>query len=349
MIFTPAANTLRGRSGIFPAVCIKSEPIYPGYSQPSCEIVKKSHSLLWYGVLASGLLVMCCILLIGYMYWEAGTVEVTALSVPGAPDRIVFIADPHVRPENIGHTREVIRVINSLHPSVVLIGGDFSYHENENLSLQEVWREIDAPVYAILGNHDYLAGISGAGTEGRISWVKELLLRSNNHDTGFLYSDSLDPDHAQAIISVLKQNGVTVIRNEYTELELGNKRLVLVGVDDIWAGRADPPEIPDTGSYVIYLVHEPSWKPGWDADLILSGHTHGGQYRIFPMWVIEYLNIIQIRGLYWKGNIPLYVTRGTGTSDQAWEFRYLSPPEVVVINPEPGTLPGNSVHIVVSR
>ena len=41
------------------------------------------------------------------------------------------------RPENIEHTREVIRVINSLHPSVVLIGGDFSFHKNENLSLQE--------------------------------------------------------------------------------------------------------------------------------------------------------------------------------------------------------------------
>jgi len=56
-----------------------------------------------------------------------------------------------------------------------------------------------------------------------------------------------------------------------------------------------------------------------------------------------------MRGLYWKGNIPLYVTRGTGTSDWVWEFRYLSPPEVVVINPEPGTLRDNTAHIVVSR
>jgi hypothetical protein len=32
-----------------------------------------------------------------------------------------------------------------------------------------------------------------------------------------------------------------------------------------------------------------------------------------------------------------------------WEFRYLSPPEVVVINPEPGTLPDNAAHISVSR
>ena len=311
--------------------------------------MKKSRGLLWYGALASGLLVLSCIILFCYMNWEAGTVEVTALSVPGAPAGIVFIADPHVRPENIVHTREVIRVINSLHPSLVLIGGDFSYHGHEDLSLQAVWREIDAPVYAVLGNHDYRAGINGSGVDGRISWAEELLLRSHGYDAGFLYSDSPDPDHAQAVASVLEQNGVTVLRNEYVELEPDGKRLVLVGVDDIWAGRADPPKVPDTGAYVIYLVHEPAWQPGWDADLVLSGHTHGGQYRIFPLQVIEYLHIIPIRGLFWKGDVPLYVTGGTGTSDQAWEFRYLSPPEVVVINPEPGTLPDNAVSVVVSR
>jgi hypothetical protein len=311
--------------------------------------VKKSPGLLWYGAVAFGILIVCCIILIGYMNWEAGTVEVTALSVPGAPGGIVFIADPHVRPENLEHTREVIRVINSLHPSVVLIGGDFSYHGNENLSLQTVWKEIDAPVYAILGNHDYRAGINGGGVDGRISWVKELLLRSNDHDAGFLYSDYPDPDHADAIASALERDGVRVLRNQYTDLELDKKHLVLVGVDDIWAERDDPPEIPDNGAYVIYLVHEPAWRPGWDADLILSGHTHGGQYRFLPVWAIEYLPIIQIRGLSFKGDVPLYVTRGTGTSDWVWEFRYLSSPEIVVINPEPGTLPGNAAHITVSR
>jgi predicted MPP superfamily phosphohydrolase len=311
--------------------------------------MKKSRGLLWYGVLASGLFVLCCLILFCYMNWEAGRVEVTALSVPGAPAGIVFIADPHVRPENIGHTREVIRVINSLHPSLVLIGGDFSYHGHENLSLQAVWREIDAPVYAVLGNHDYRAGINGSGVDGRISWVEELLLRSHGYDAGFLYSDSPDPEHAQAVASVLEQNGVTVLRNEVVELDVAGNPLVLVGVDDIWAGKAAPPEIPDSGAYVIYLVHEPAWQPGWNADLVLSGHTHGGQYEIPPLQAIEYLHLIPIRGLYWKGDVPLYVTRGTGTSDQPREFRYLSSPEVVVINPREGTIPENAAHIVVSR
>ena len=174
-------------------------------------------------------------------------------------------------------------------------------------------------------------------------------LRSNDRDADFLYSDFPDPDHAQAVVSVLEKNGITVLRNEYVELDLNGKRLGLVGVDDIWAEKADPPGIPDTGAYVIYLVHEPAWRPGWDADLVLSGHTHGGQYMIPPVWLIEHLNIIQIRGLSWKGDVPLYVTRGTGTSDFPLEFRYLSPPEIVVINPEPGTLPAGAVTVAVSR
>jgi predicted MPP superfamily phosphohydrolase len=212
-----------------------------------------------------------------------------------------------------------------------------------------VWSDVDAPVYAVLGNHDYLAGIDGGGMKGRISWLQELLLRSNDHDARFLYSDFPDPDHAQAVASVLEQNGVTVLRNEYRDLDLDGKHLVLVGVDDIWAERADPPDIPETSDYVIYLVHEPAWRKDWDADLVLSGHTHGGQYNIPLLWAIDYFHIIQIRGLFWKGDVPLYVTRGTGTSDHAWEFRYLSPPEIVVINPEPGTLPVHAVPVVVSR
>jgi len=95
----------------------------------------KKSGLLWYGMLTTGILVICCIILLGYMNWEAGTVEVTALSVPGAPNNIVFIADPHVRPENLEHTREVIRIINSLHPCCSPHrGGFFISQEREPLA-----------------------------------------------------------------------------------------------------------------------------------------------------------------------------------------------------------------------
>ena len=98
---------------------------------------------------------------IGYMYTKGKSpAEITTLEVDGAPAGIVFITDPHLRVSNINQTREIIRQINDLHPSLVLIGGDFVYDDEDNLTLQEVWSELDAPVYAVLGNHDYKSGIT---------------------------------------------------------------------------------------------------------------------------------------------------------------------------------------------
>ena len=80
-----------------------------------------------------------------------------------------------------------------------------------------------------------------------------------------------------------KKNGVRVLRNEYEEILIDGKRVTIVGVDDGWAGMADPPHVPqerETDSFTIYLIHEPAYRGNWDADLTLAGHTHGGQ--IFP-------------------------------------------------------------------
>ena len=42
----------------------------------------------------------------------------------------------------------------------------------------------------------------------------------------------------------LEKNGVTVLRNEWTELEISGQSVIICGVDDIWAGRANPPDDP---------------------------------------------------------------------------------------------------------
>lgn len=115
------------------------------------------------------LLFIPLIVLPGYMAWEAETPTTTHLQIPGAPDGIVFIADPHIKGENIEVVRGEIREINKMQPSLVLIGGDFYGQGEETPSLQEIWSEVDAPVYAVLGNHDYRVGIQGSGVEGRMA------------------------------------------------------------------------------------------------------------------------------------------------------------------------------------
>jgi len=273
---------------------------------------------------------------IGYMYTEGNSpAEISTLEVDGVPAGIVFIADPHLRESNINQTREIIRQINDLHPSLVLIGGDFVYDDEDNLTLQEVWSELDAPVYAVLGNHDYKSGIVAASC-----WEKTLkdpkpLLQSGDYGALRVHDDSADYAYADEVAGVLAENGVRVLRNEYEEIMIGNQSVVIVGVDDGWAGMANPPDVPHelkNDSFIIYLVHEPSYRGNWNANLTLAGHTHGGQ--IIPSGSERVISggLITLSGKIEEGDTITYISRGIGTSNLDVSLRS-SPPEIVFINP----------------
>ncbi len=272
---------------------------------------------------------------LGYMYTEGkAPAEITTLEVDGAPAGIVFIADPHLRESNINQTREIIRQINELHPSLVLIGGDFVYDDEDNLTLQEVWSEIDAPVYAVLGNHDYKSGIVASGC-----WEKTLKdphppLKAGEYDAFRVHDNAADYEYADKVTGVLAENGVRVLRNEYDEILIGNRSVVIVGVDDGWAGMANPPHVPDElkgDSFIIYLIHEPAYRGNWEANLTLAGHTHGGQ--IIPPGSERVISggLVMLSGKIDEGYSTTYITRGIGTSNLDVSLRS-SPPEIVVIN-----------------
>jgi predicted MPP superfamily phosphohydrolase len=273
---------------------------------------------------------------LGYLYTEGKSpAEITPLEVEGAPAGIVFIADPHLRESNINQTRDIIRQINRLHPSLVLIGGDFVYDDEDNLSLHEVWSEIDAPVYAVLGNHDYKSGIVASSC-----WEKTLkdpkpLLQSGDYGALMVHDDSADYAFADEVAGVLAKNGVRVLRNEYEEIRIGDRSVTIVGVDDGWAGMANPPHVPDelkNNSFIIYLVHEPSYRGNWDANLTLAGHTHGGQ--VIPAGSERFITggLVTLSGKIDESGKITYISRGIGTSNLDITLR-ASSPEIVVINP----------------
>ena len=274
---------------------------------------------------------------LGYMYTEGKSpAEITPLEVEGAPAGIVFIADPHLRESNFNQTREIVRQINELHPSLVLIGGDFVYDDEENLTFQRVWSDIDAPVYAVLGNHDYKSGIVASGC-----WEKTLndpkpLLQSGEYDALQVHDDTADYEYADKVAGVLAENGVRVLRNEYDKILIGDRSVIIVGVDDGWAGMANPPHVPDElkdDSFIIYLVHEPSYRGDWDANLTLAGHTHGGQ--IIPSGSERIISggLVTLSGKIEEGDTITYISRGIGTSNLDVSLRS-SPPEIVFINPQ---------------
>ena len=266
---------------------------------------------------------------VGYMYVEAKKSDITVLYIDGAPEDIVFIADPHLREQNIGHTLLIIDEINRLDPSLVLIGGDFAYENESGFHYQEVWSKVDAPVYAVLGNHDYKAGLTSAGWIGKNLAVSGACYDLEGYDVSSLRDNTTDLAFAASLEQILEENGVHVLGNEYIEMDLNGTKLLLVGVDDGWAGMADPPSVPATGAFTIYMIHEPECRADWDADLILSGHTHGGQF------LPDNLNIPgkDLSGLVERNNVKTYITRGIGTSNLEIELRLFATPEIVVINP----------------
>jgi predicted MPP superfamily phosphohydrolase len=272
---------------------------------------------------------------VGYMVWEAQTTDITVLTIEGAPEDIVFIADPHLRDSNMEHTRKVIDEINALHPSVVLIGGDFVEGDETDFHLQQVWSEIEAPVYAILGNHDYKVGIGGTDGIEKCMGVSEANICEHCYDVSCLQDESIDIGFANALEEELERNGVQVLRNEVVELDINGEKLVLVGLDDGWAGMANPPEVPQTEAFTIYMIHEPGCRANWDCDLILAGHLHGGQYLSPVVQILNEYDIIEVSGL--KGedseSTPCYITRGIGGGGFSVDLRFNAPPEIVIINP----------------
>jgi predicted MPP superfamily phosphohydrolase len=271
----------------------------------------------------------------GYMTWEARNVDITVLSIEGAPQGIVFIADPHVSPSNIDHVREVIDEINRLEPSLVLIGGDFANGGEPDFAAQTVWSTLEAPVYAVLGNHDYCAGIDGTtGLQKMIAVRTEGNITAAGYDLRALSDSTTDVGFADELAATLEQNGVNVLRNEYVRLSIDGRGVIIVGVDDGWAGMADPPVVPRNDDFVLYLIHEPECRADWDADLTLCGHTHGGQ---FMLPIIQQLNddgIIELTGLFTTHGPPTYITRGISSSSLAGvDFRFNCRPEILLINP----------------
>ena len=274
---------------------------------------------------------------LGYMSWEARNVDVTVLVIDGAPESIVFIADPHLHDKNIDFIRESVGTINSLNPSVVLIGGDFVNGEELNFSLQEVWSGIDAPVYAVMGNNDYESGIHGLNGQAKMLEVAQKANRTvEGYDMSILADENTNLEFGNSLEQRLEDCGVNVLRNEYVLLDLDGKELLLVGLDDGWAGLADPPEdIPETECRA-------DW-PG--ADLILAGHTHGGQFTPPFIQALNENGIVELSGYVGNG-VPTYITRGLGSSHLfGIELRYQSTPEIVIINPSQ-TPPGGSFGLI---
>jgi hypothetical protein len=225
--------------------------------------------------------------------------------------RIVQISDFHyeVFTEPF-FLRDMVRRVNRLQPDMVLLTGDFitqvrHFHSMPRQLMPKcaaILSEITCPLrYASLGNHD----------------------------------EGIGPRY---VIGPLEEHGIPVLRNKAIPLERDGQRIWLAGVGsacehDVHLDTAIPKASLRDNQPLILMAHEPDILPTvarYNVDLMLSGHTHGGQVRIpfLPPLILPPYGQVYVEGLFRHGPTQLYVNRGIGTVELP--FRLFCPPEITV-------------------
>jgi predicted MPP superfamily phosphohydrolase len=193
--------------------------------------------------------------------------------------KIVHLSDLHIGAiHGIGTLQRIVKKTNALNPDLVLITGDLADgpHRYAQKSF-ECLNYFNVPVFFTIGNHEYYAGL-------------------------------------EYILDILSKTKVKVLRNEMVDLG----RIQLVGIDDGTAPLQIKKILKNlqlkSDKYTILMYHRPvGLEEVQDAgvNLMLSGHTHAGQF--FPFILFAYVIWKRPRRLYkYKGSY-LYVTHGTGT------------------------------------
>ena len=247
---------------------------------------------------------------------ELNTYTVGSKELPDAFDgyRIAQVSDLHNAEFGDGNQR-LLDMLREAEPDMIAITGDLIDSRKTNIAVALAFAEEAvkiAPCYYVSGNH-----------EARVSEYRELK-------------------------AGLEAAGVTVLDDARVEIEISGKSITIIGVNDpsfladyltsdaAVMDRKLSELSSEDASFTILLSHRPELFDTYAAhemDLVLTGHAHGGQFRLpliggliapnqglFPKYD---------DGLYSEGNTNMIVSRGLGNS--IIPFRFNNRPEVVLI------------------
>ena len=213
---------------------------------------------------------------------------------------IAHLSDLHFT-EHIGkaYFREIVRKCNELQPDLVCVTGDIVDCEACLNWIPDTLGRLQSRfgVYFVLGNHD-------------------------------LYVDT------QKLRALLEQNGLTDLGGHWRRVEIRGEAVALGGNERPWFASDAIDQMPLPDAFRIALAHTPDqydWARRNDVDLMLAGHTHGGQIRIPPFGAIFTPTIAGVRyisGLYFVQPTILHISRGlSGDIPVRWNCR----PEITLL------------------
>lgn len=246
------------------------------------------------------------------------TINLPIANMPSdaAPIRLVQLTDLHAdSTKGADFYQDIVCRTNELQPDIIVITGDFADGSVRDCGAAlSPLRELNAPmgVYAVTGNHDYFWG-----TAGWLGYLKAL---------GVKFIDGRSEN-----VSVALEGGV---RKELCLIGLHDPMVRRTGIKAPTISEIAAPRGENGRTYpVVLLAHQPrvaDTAAGYDIDLQLSGHTHGGQFPGLQQLVARFNNGYAC-GLYQVGRMQLYVSPGTSL----WTpicLRLGVPSEITVIN-----------------
>jgi len=246
------------------------------------------------------------------IYWvEPNWIEVTTVEIHDLPLarslkglKIVQISDIHVNHGLGKREKEMVRMVNELHPDLILLTGDYFDSFDQVAPIVELFKELKARIgiWGVPGNTDYI---------------------------------SIDDSNKTA--RLLQASGVRILVNEAARIKTDRGYFWLIGVDEnvyhhdrlssalMGVPRNEPR---------VLLAHSPTifdQAVREEINLVLAGHTHGGQVGVpFLIELSKYANrTTYMRGLFEKGKTKLYVNRGIGM--KTLPIRFLCRPEITVL------------------
>ncbi|MCL2119838.1 MAG: metallophosphoesterase [Planctomycetaceae bacterium] len=235
--------------------------------------------------------------------------EIMSDNLPDAFDgkRIALITDIHHGSRgSFNLLNQIVRLTKEQSPDLILLGGDYA-RERPQLLVDCFTKlsELKAPlgVYAVLGNHD--------------DWNMPLM-RTTIHDAG-----------------------IELLHNNAVWLEEKGERILLVGVKDLWCGQATlagmRKELAES-DFTVLLSHNPDYYDSVstndrkNVDLMLSGHTHGGQITVFGF----YAPVRTAKAKYTTGLVKpdaswttIIISNGLGTG--GLPIRFFARPQIVFV------------------